>query len=229
LNRRAGKYRMWINNKGILQEKGLLDLGIKHFCSTKNSGDMLLKKERGALLGRLGIEAGSLVTAGQVHGSAIRLAGPRDAGKKFPDTDALLVRTKNLPVGIFTADCVPLFLADRKRSLACLVHAGWRGLAKGIVEKAAGHFEPETAVAAIGPHICEKCYKVGENMSETFPDSYAGGHLCLACEIRQRLRSCGIKDENITRCDDCTYHDRDSFYSYRRGDIKKRMISVIML
>jgi copper oxidase (laccase) domain-containing protein len=126
---------------------------------------------------------------------------------------------------------VPLFIVDKKSGKLGLIHAGWRGLAKGIVENGINQFNnKEDIFIGIGPHICRKCYAVDEPVSGKFPESCSDGHLDLTCEIKLRLsRQCGIREKNIHACNDCTYHDRDKFYSYRRGDLNSRMISVMIL
>jgi hypothetical protein len=99
----------------------------------------------------------------QVHGSAVADAADAALG----EADAVVCRTPGSPVAVVTADCVPILLATRDASVVAAVHAGWRGLAGGVIEAAlralAAAGAPAADLAAVvGPHIGACCYEVDE-------------------------------------------------------------------
>lgn len=221
---------MWIEKDGILQEESLLKLGIRHFCTIKSCRNMRDEINRRKLFEKLKLNHASLVTAGQIHDNVVYLVGTSEQGQRISGVDGLIAETEGIPLGIFTADCVPLFVAEAKQKKIGLLHIGWRGLAKGIVENGINKFDDiETLIVGIGPHICEKCYTVGEDVMAEFPKSIKGGKLDLTGEIKLRLLALGIQEKNIYAYEGCTYHEQDRFYSYRRGDQDSRILSVMML
>ena len=221
---------MWKLQDGLLRDSGLLDIGIRHFSTTKQQGDMKDGKCLRSALDKGGIDPGSLVTGVQVHGGSIRVLDVSDRGATISSVDGFILNEKGVSAGVFTADCVPVFIANRDASLAAVVHAGWKGVAAGIVENAGWYFrEAREVVAGIGPHICGKCYNVGESFKEVFPGSYKDGRLDLGGEIRSRLLKLGIQENNISACEYCTYHNNDLLFSYRGGEKAQRLISVIAL
>jgi purine-nucleoside/S-methyl-5'-thioadenosine phosphorylase / adenosine deaminase len=101
----------------------------------------------------------------QVHGSAVALV--RDGSARLGEADAAVCSAPGVAVAVVTADCVPILLAAPGARVVAAVHAGWRGLAAGVVEAAlhalaaAGASRGEL-VAAIGPHVGPCCYEVDE-------------------------------------------------------------------
>jgi polyphenol oxidase len=137
---------------------------------------------------------------------------------------------------ILTADCLPLFLCDRFGEQLALIHVGWRGLAKGIVEKAVDKFfhPPTDLMAWAGPSISQVNFEVGPQVREQLggPDdcyqaSPTPGHWYadLYGLVGQRLHALGIKEYGWD--DHCTYRDEHLFYSYRRDADCGRMVSLI--
>ena len=122
------------------------------------------------------IPPGAIGTLKQVHSAVIRRLEPGDTG--VPDAgrregDALWTETPGTGVGVRTADCVPILIAHRRIPLAAAVHAGWRGLASGIVwetvralEKRIGKEVVSGLVAAAGPCARACCYEVGEEAAD---------------------------------------------------------------
>lgn len=104
----------------------------------------------------------------QVHGATVvEAVACRDAPRP-PDADAIVSAVPGLPVAVVTADCVPVLFAVPAGTAVAAVHAGWRGLAAGVVTAAVGTLarvsgvDPPELVAAIGPHIGPCCYEVDE-------------------------------------------------------------------
>jgi YfiH family protein len=121
-----------------------------------------------------------LVTIRQIHSSIVALAGGTDAVRELPcKGDGLMTDEPGLLLGIQTADCIPVLVADRKRRVVAAFHAGWRGTVKRIVESGIGRMRlelgsrPEDLIAAIGPGIGPCCYAVGEEVFSSFESQFA--------------------------------------------------------
>jgi len=121
-----------------------------------------------------------LVTLRQIHSSVLVLGGSGDAGRQTPwKGDGLMTDEPGLLLGIQTADCIPVLVADRKRRVVAAFHAGWRGTVKRIVEAGVGRMRlefgcrPEDLTAAIGPGVGACCYAVGNEVVSSFESQFA--------------------------------------------------------
>ncbi len=130
-----------------------------------------------------------LITLRQIHSSVLRVATGGDVARKRPwKADGLMTNEPGLMLGIQTADCIPVLVADRKRRAVAAFHAGWRGTVKRIVETGIGRMRlefssrPEDLVAAIGPGIGPCCYAVGEEVLSDFESQFAYARE-LFCEV----------------------------------------------
>lgn len=170
----------------------------------------------------------------------------------FPDTDALVTFEPGIPIGIKTADCVPILIyAPDKKGIAA-VHAGWRGTLDGILENTIDVLEekgcsPAEMYVAFGASISPEYYEVDEDLAEKFRNagfadfvSYPNGagtkpHLDLQGVNIERLLRRGVKIENILRNQDCTFSTLDAdgnylYQSYRRnGEDAGRNLTCICL
>jgi polyphenol oxidase len=137
-----------------------------------------------AATGRKGVLG--MVTLRQIHSSLIRRVQAKDVqGNEMPAVlkgDGLMTGEPGVLLGIQTADCIPVLLADRKNRAVAAFHAGWRGTLARIVENGVGRMrlefgsKPEHLIAAIGPGIGQCCYAVGEEVRQQFESqfTYAG-------------------------------------------------------
>ena len=120
----------------------------------------------------IGVDSEHLITVNQVHGNEVLDVGANQDGLKG---DGLVTSTPGLALAILVADCVPILLVDGASPRFGVVHAGWRGLAAGVIASAISHFEdPRTVHAFIGPCISMEGYQVGPEVAEQFaayPDS----------------------------------------------------------
>jgi YfiH family protein len=173
----------------------------------------------------------------QVHGTAVI-----DAARATPDAEADGVVTQSPgPVcAVMTADCLPVFLSDREGKSVGIAHAGWRGLAGGIVENVvqAMGVPSRDIIAYIGPGIGARRYEVGEDVRKAFVDrdpaaarSFAprqGGKyfVDLYGLARQRLAAAGVA--GIYGGGFCTASE-ERFFSFRRDQTTGRMASLIWL
>ncbi|MGA3048930.1 MAG: peptidoglycan editing factor PgeF [Terracidiphilus sp.] len=129
-----------------------------------------------------GNEGTPLVTIRQIHSSVLVLSGGKDALRERPcKGDGLITDQPGVLLGVQTADCIPVLVADRKRRAVAAFHAGWRGTVKRIVEGGVGRMRlefgshPEDLIAAIGPGIGPCCYSVGEEVLSSFEAQFLYG------------------------------------------------------
>jgi YfiH family protein len=116
-----------------------------------------------------------LITLRQIHSNLVHVVSASDAGRERPwKADGVITGQPGLLIGIQTADCIPVLVADRKRRVVAAFHAGWRGTVKRIVETGIGRMRiefgsrPEDLSAAIGPGAGPCCYAVGEEVLSEF-------------------------------------------------------------
>ncbi|MBN1526974.1 MAG: peptidoglycan editing factor PgeF [Candidatus Omnitrophica bacterium] len=195
----------------------------------------------------LDIDHRDLVCAKQVHGCGIRYATEADKGKgalsrdtAFDGTDALITDRRGVPLAVFTADCLSVFLFDTLRPAIGVVHAGWRSTAKRIVAETVRamqkHFntDPAHLCAGFGPAIRGCCYEVGPELAKVFPDDVSareGRHyLDLAAANKRQLLESGVSGSRILDPGYCTFCGSGRFFSYRKsGESCGRIMSVAML
>lgn len=179
------------------------------------------------------VGADHLALVFQVHGREVaRLSAPAEPP---PHADAVITTVPGLPVGVQTADCVPILLADLEGGQVAAVHAGWRGVVAGVVDAALDALEARgTVLARVGPAICPACYEVSEDVRaevcDVVADAYAvTRHGTPAVDVRAgvmaQLARRGISPELVGGC---TFED-DTLYSYRRAAVTGRQAGVIVL
>ena len=214
-----------------------MNLGLR----TGDHRDRVMDNRR-RLIGALAIPP--FAAGEQVHGAKVVRVGKQHSGAGFEEprsaiggADALSVSQQDLPVAVLTADCLPIALATPEEQLV-VVHAGWRGLAGGILARAIAAFErPSLVCAAIGPAIGPCHYEVGEDVAEavaagagTEPvtERKKGGlYLDLRRTAVRTFRAAGIHQIEIT--DLCTACLPDRFFSYRRDGVTGRQALVAMV
>jgi hypothetical protein len=180
---------------------------------------------------------GAPLTLSQVHGIVIRDAKAENAGL---EGDGWLLSRRGLAVGVYAADCVPLFLWAQDGKAAGVFHAGWRGTAKKMALAAVAAFRDRLSIpasklyAATGPHIGACCYKVGPEFEKDFPSSSLSRRdgvlwLDLAAETRRQLLEAGLAAEKIGPAAPCTLSNPDDFFSYRRDKQDGRLLAFVSL
>ncbi len=198
-------------------------------------------------LGPLGIDYRDLVCAKQTHSDHVRCVREQDRGKgalsydaSIPETDALITDIKDLPLAVFTADCLSLFLYDPLKPAIGLVHAGWRGsrwnIAAGALRQMQALFGTELISLKVrfGPCIGSCCYEVGPGFRENFPEGVKERenryYLDLVEVNKRQLLSLGVSPSNMFFSDICTSCRNEEFFSFRKeGKTCARMMSVMML
>ncbi|MBC8069923.1 MAG: laccase domain-containing protein [Deltaproteobacteria bacterium] len=168
-----------------------------------------------------GFEVSQLVLARQVHGVTSLHAHAVHEGS---EADAVWCAADDRKVvGVLTADCVPILLADREGTVALAIHSGWRGTAADIVAAAIGGLPvaPDRLLAAIGPCIEQAAFEVGPEVAARFDralvdDRGERPHLDLVEAVRRQLVAAGVATAAIERVGGCTHAHSDRWFSYRR-------------
>ena len=170
---------------------------------------------------------GAVQMAHQVHGTRVAWHDSVAAGfHLMDDTDGHATRQAGLLLAVSVADCVPVYLAVHRGFAFGLLHAGWRGVAAGVLEAGLRllyervSVDPGDVVMHCGVAICGSCYEVGPDVVRAVEGRTAAGpeHLDLRAALASRARAAGVRD--ITISPHCTSCDNDRFFSHRasRGD-----------
>ncbi len=215
--------------------------------SGDNPGNV--RKNRALITAALGMPGAEIKTVPQVHGDGIYVLRGPDAARPDKGHDAIMTDLKRVPIGVLTADCVPILLYDPKRAAIAAVHAGWAGTVKGIAGKAVSemgdHFgsRPENLLASIGPSIGPCCYEIDSKVLEPLNESMPGmaaqfitnsrpGHwyLDLWKVNRRILENAGVRLDRINVFGTCTACNPEKFYSHRKsGGRAGRMMALAVL
>lgn len=176
----------------------------------------------------------------QVHGREVRRADePAPAGG--PRADAAWTDRSGPVCAVLVADCLPVLLCDREGECVAAVHAGWRGLAAGIVEAAVAALpvEPDRLAAWLGPAISRRAFEIGPEVRERLLDGDPGATACFARGsgdrwqadlyglAGRRLTAAGVA--SVTGGGSCTHQQSEWFYSHRRDGPTGRMAAVVYL
>lgn len=217
--------------------------------STREGAAELERVEETAerLLTAIGHPKAPLATCRQVHSTKVRIVrNAADVRDQKTECDAVTAQQPGLLLGIKTADCVPVLIADRKTGAVAGIHAGWRGVVGRIVERGFAAMmvswktRREDCIAAVGPAVCGACYEVGPEVLERFRSEfpYAAtlisnphgdkGHVDLKLACATQLQMCGLEPEQIFVTDACTMCRNDLFPSFRKeGARAGRILSVV--
>ncbi|UAK24633.1 peptidoglycan editing factor PgeF [Sphingomonas nostoxanthinifaciens] len=174
-----------------------------------------------------------LLTPYQIHSSSAAIVLAPFAGDDRPHADALVTNRPGVLIGILTADCVPVLLADAEGGVVGAAHAGWKGALGGITDAAIAAMEQlgarrERISAAIGPCIARASYEVDDAFARRFEEadpanerffgaSARDGHQQFDIEayVLARLAAAGVRRVEALSLD--TYANPDRFFSYRRA------------
>ncbi len=172
----------------------------------------------------------------QTHGTDVALL-PQN--KIRIDADASTTQAANVVCVVMTADCLPVLLCDTDGTQIAAVHAGWRSLGHGILERTLEHFAmPRQQIMAwLGPAISVKAFEVGQDVFDTFCQAYPEDQQAFHPKSEQkyfadiyqlaRLRLQRLGLDAIYGGDRCTYSEQDTFFSYRRDQVTGRMATLI--
>jgi polyphenol oxidase len=188
---------------------------------------------RGRMAAALGVSPDCFLTPYQIHSPDIVVAVRPWPTNERPRADAIVTKVPDLAIGISTADCGPLLLADPQAGVIAAAHAGWRGALGGVIEATVRAMvrlgaERSRILAALGPMIRQPNYEVGTDLvtqfviadadnARFFAPAASANHAMfdLAGYIHARLQNAGILEPEDLRL--CTYADADRFFSFRRA------------
>lgn len=197
--------------------------------------------------GALGVAPEHVLFSSQVHGNQARFH--RDASTRADlitlEGDAIGGCAPANAYGVRTADCVPILLADEHSGAVMAVHAGWRGVVRGVVEAAVACLRAELGrelclLAAVGPHISRAAFEVSEDVAleleRVCPLSGAvereaakKPHVDLRFIVTQKLLALGLNEAAIDQVGGCTLLEPNRYFSFRRdGKRSGRHLSAIV-
>lgn len=215
------------------------------------SGDdpAAVRENRRRAAARLGCPAEGLVTLHQVHGSTVvRIDAPPAPESARPRADGMVTTRPGVMLGVLTADCAPVLLADLRRGVVGAAHSGWRGALGGVIEGTVDAMVSAGArrasiVAATGPCIGGASYQVGADLRERFvaADRGSARHFSpdggrfrfdLGGYVQGRLERAGVAEAELLGHDTCS--DEARFFSYRRachrgeGDYGRNLSAIVL-
>lgn len=224
--------------------------GLNLGYSTRDSAECV-RANRELALASANLGPWAPVCGRQVHGTGIRRVNEGDAGRgwldwaeAFADTDGFMTDVPGLPLTVSVADCLPVLLADEQARAVAALHAGWRGVAAGIVPKAIGEFRehykvnPDRIYAALGPCIgpdrfiiqddaLRQLQAVDPGAIRELPDERIGFDLWHA--VCTQLRQNGVNMDKVQALRECTASHPEDYYSYRRDQETGRMMAMIQI
>jgi len=184
----------------------------------------------------------------QVHSNKFIYIDEKSKFKSKPKADAVITNQKNIPIGILTADCVPILICDERKNFVAAIHAGWKGAYKDIISNVVKFMikkgsNPRNITAAIGPSISVKNYEVKKDFKRKFIKKdkknnrfFKIVYKKLYFDLPKYVKSCLLKNKikNIESINIDTFNKKNNFFSARRSlrlnqNDYGRNISIIML
>lgn len=218
--------------------------------SSNDDPDLVVRNRRRAVEG-MEMPPEALVTVSQQHtADVVVVEAPWPTGAEAPVADALVTTRPRLVLGVLTADCAPVLLADGKAGVVAAAHAGWRGALGGVLSNTVATMVEQGAkldriVAGIGPCIGQRSYEVGPEFPAPFLEQDPGNEMFLSPARRpdhflfdlpgfvaKQLARAGVREIMPMPCDTCREEAR--FFSHRRATLRGesdygRQLSVIAL
>jgi YfiH family protein len=177
----------------------------------------------------------SIILGHQVHGAEMRWQERTPAGWLLLEgIDGHATADAGVLLTVTVADCIPVYLAAPDRGVLALLHAGWRGVAADILERAIVFLQarapvlPSDIIMHCGIGVCGTCYEVGSEVAARVTREMTNGptHVDLRGVLVARARALGIRE--VSRSPYCTVHDHDRFYSHRAsGGQDGRMVAYL--
>ena len=230
--------------------------GVAHAFSTRraehveftlgptSSDNPMIPINRSRFLAAAGVPGWPVLKLRQVHSGIVQDMTDTWSSNEPLEGDAAITAVRGAVIGVQTADCVPILIADRDARVVAAVHAGWRGTAACIAQRTVESMvekygvDPSALTAVIGPHNAVCCYEVGDDVIEAVkvPEAFvrrlewAKPHFNQALANQKQLREAGIPENQIIVSSLCTQCRADLFFSYRRdGKNGGRLLSIIGL
>ena len=163
----------------------------------------------------------------QVHGARVRLHRKADTGMTLvPACDGHAAAEPGILLAVTVADCVPVFLVEPRERVVALLHAGWRGVAAGILGRGVEllrdrlGIEPGQLLLHAGPAVCGDCYEVGPEVHRALGLADPGGPapVDLRAILARRAVEMGVPADAVSLSSHCTLCGDSPFFSHRGGD-----------
>lgn len=212
---------------------------------TCKSVDAKSKEDMIKVCKEAGFNFENLTSNVQIHSDIVNVINNENINQKI-DGDALITNIAGVPLLIFTADCVPIAIIDKKNKAIGLAHAGWRGTYDRIGQKTIElmnkeyNTDPKDVVCVIGPSIGPCCYEVSQDLVEKFNINLTNGdekfyiikegkyYLDLWKINEYVLTSSGVSEKNIINLNLCSSCKEKEFHSYRKHDKTPERIGMIL-
>ena len=212
-----------------------------NLCDYVGDDALRVLDARISLAMQLGFDLDDLVMPRQTHSCRVALIDEAfrslDIDKQeatLEGVDALVTSLQGVVIGVNTADCVPIVLADGQAGVIAVAHAGWRGTVGRIVKNVVTEMcrlgaSADRIQVALGPSICKDCFEVGDEVVEAFAKAKfdliaivkrnpqtGKAHIDLRAANREVLIAAGVPSENIITSQHCSRCEHDCFFSARR-------------
>ena len=223
-----------VSSKGVLGQKiGCITL-TKNFFEKMKTADI---NDKALPISFTEFQGLPIQYMNQVHGTSVGVI-KEFSDEPIPNTDALFTKSKKVSLAIMSADCLPIALANTEGTEIALLHAGWRGLSAGIIQKSLKQFNLENndLKAWLAPCISQNKYEVGKDVYKTFMDldeeskknfkevNSEKWMFDLKAEAARVLKKFKVQ---VSQSNYCTYTDDDLFYSYRRNKTDERILTLL--
>ena len=212
-------------------------------------------ENRRLLCESLNIEPSHLIVPKEVHGTDLKwitddeLKAVDGTPSSDFECDALVTTLPGVCVGVTTADCVPVLVYDDDESVVAAVHAGWKGVVRGILPKTIADIQSKMGIKPISlnvkiyPCISLECFEVGEEVAQAFEECYSDEeclkiidrnhyvkpHIDLCQAVKFQALSAGLPADKIEVSDICTYQNEDCFSARRDGFASGRMVTGVLI
>lgn len=223
-------------NLGVAQAPGIAD------------SDANIAHNAQRLMEAVGAHDAVLMRVLQVHGNTVYVCdGSEQFGPPKFEADAVVSADRRVAACIRTADCVPILIGCPKTGAVCAIHAGWRGIVAGVIDRAVMVLvdrlksDAGSLLAAIGPCIGRNIYEVGAQVAGEFA-GVCGQEFVLPVDgqrqkehidcfgaVRSQLLGCGLQHEHIDGTELCTASISDDFFSYRRDGARSGRMAAVVL
>ncbi len=197
---------------------------------SKDDRERVIENRR-RVVAALGRPDTPLLTCSQVHGAEVVMVNTPWEMDQAPQADGMVTNQKGVVLGILTADCVPVLLADAQAGVIGAAHAGWKGAHRGIIGATVAAMRAlgataENIIAAIGPAIAQNSYEVGDDLRDVLlleslgnasyftPNQTGRWQFDLKSYVVAKLADAEVSRINLLALD--TFCDKDAFFSYRR-------------
>lgn len=230
----------YINVKEIVDVVDFVNLAITtKNIDAKSREDMLKVCKEGKF------NINNLTSNIQIHSDIVNKIDETNINQKI-DGDALITNLKNVPLLVFTADCVPIAIIDKKNKAIGVAHAGWRGTYDKIAQKTIDamtknyNTNPDDVICVIGPSIGPCCYEVSQELVEKFNTIFTNSHEKFYIikegkyyldlwKINEYVLKCSkVKKENIINLNLCTSCNEHKYHSYRLHEKTPKRIGMIL-